>query len=98
MTVPAAFQCPYCDETDDRLGLHGHLVDAHADRLRTDVADDLASIVFALPCPECDAESFTKEIKRPKGDADRVVDLYRDELSMIAFDQLLYHLEDDHGY
>lgn len=98
MTVPEEFHCPYCEATDDRLGLHGHLVDEHVDHLQTVVADDLESIAFGLPCPECDEEGFSKEIQRPKGDADRVVDLYRDEISMIAFDQLLYHLEDEHGY
>jgi len=96
--MPDAFHCPYCDAEDDRLGLHGHLVDEHGERLQTDVADDFESILFTLPCPECDEQSFSKEIKRPKGDADRVVDLYRDEIGMIAFDQLLYHLEDEHGY
>ncbi len=96
--MPEAFDCPYCEERADRLDLHGHLVDDHGDRLQTVVAEDRESIQFALPCPECDEEGFSKEIKRPKGDADRVVDLYRDEISMIAFDQLLYHLEDDHGY
>lgn len=96
--MPDAFHCPYCDASDDRLGLHGHLVDEHVDRLQTEVADDGGSIVFGLPCPECEEEGFAKEIKRPKGDADRVADLYRDEISMIAFDQLLYHLEEEHGY
>ena len=96
--MPDAFHCPYCEASDDRLGLHGHLVDDHVDRLQTEVAEDGGSIVFGLPCPECEEEGFAKEIKRPKGDADRVADLYRDEISMIAFDQLLYHLEEEHGY
>ena len=95
---PPAFDCPYCGVTDDRLGIHGHLVDEHADELRTDIPDSNDAIHFALPCPECDEESFSQKIRRPREDAHRVQDTYRDELAMIAFDQLLYHLDEEHGY
>lgn len=94
------FTCPYCEHDDDRLGLHGHLVEDHDERLEADVvpAEEGNKVVFSLTCPECDAERFSKEIPRIQGDGERLVDVYREELSMVAFDQLLYHLEDDHGY
>jgi hypothetical protein len=94
----SAFACPYCEESDDRLGLHGHLVEAHLDRFQTAIPDSNDAIHFGLPCPECAEESFSKTIQRPRADASRVRDTYRDELAMIAFDQLLYHLEEAHGY
>lgn len=94
------FACAYCDFEGGRLELHGHVVEEHADQLETGVREKSgeSSIYFALPCPECDDEQFSREIHRGRGDDRRAIELYRDEVAMIAFDQLLYHLEEEHGY
>lgn len=98
--MSGSFSCPYCSVTDDRLGVHGHLFEEHSDEMDVEIVrvDHERGIEFTLTCPECNSEEFAKTIPRFTGDAERVAETYRDELAMIAFDQLLYHLEDDHGY
>ncbi len=76
--------------------MHEHLFEDHRSELTLSIIDtDTGNAVqFTLNCPECAEEQFSEHITRPQADAARLVESYEEELTMIAFDQLLYHLSE----
>ncbi len=87
--------CPYCAEPGTRMETHAHLGRDHADQVRMfrDEAKDQAR--FALGCPFCD--EGLERVANPRGREPGFLEEFRREITLVAFDLLLYHLQASHA-
>jgi hypothetical protein len=74
---------------------HAHLGRDHADQVRMfrDEAKDQAR--FALDCPFCD--EGLERAANPRGREPGFLEEFRREITLVAFDLLLYHLQASHA-
>lgn len=89
--------CPYCMVPGTRMETHAHLGRDHPDLVRMFREDDKYGLrlKFALDCPFCD--EGLERVANPRGrDAD-FLEEFRREISLVAFDLLLYHLQASHA-
>ena len=86
--------CPYCSFSGARADLHRHLVECHGDRVAVQQAED-QRMYYELSCPYCDFH-FRQRVKPRWKDPGFLEEFHR-EITLVAFDQLLYHLEGAHG-
>ncbi len=82
-------RCPFCGLEAERPQLHAHLLRVHGDRLET--RREGGKLDFDLNCPLC-SEGLTREVN-PRGRDPEFLEKYREEISLVGFDLLLYHLE-----
>lgn len=77
------------------MATHAHLGEAHADQVRTfrDEAHD--KLMFALDCPFCD--EGMERVANPRGREPGFLEEFRREITLVAFDLLLYHLQASHA-
>ena len=85
-------RCPHCDFSASRMSLHAHLVNEHGEEIRISVDQGLNRMVFELTCPIC-----KDSVKQPLRKHPAVLEEYRREIQMVAFDLLLYHLAEKHA-
>lgn len=83
--------CPHCDFKGHRMDLHAHLLDSHPDAVRIFVDPDAGRMVFELICPLC-----RESVRQPMKKSAAVMESYKREIRMVAFDLLLYHLQEKH--
>lgn len=89
-------RCPFCPHELHRRALHAHLVAEHADRLTTTAKDGRALVLaYELACPRCD--HVVRRIVNPRGQDPAFLDENAAEIRLVAFDQLLYHVEMAHA-
>ncbi|HEY8647907.1 MAG TPA: hypothetical protein VIM50_00915 [Candidatus Limnocylindria bacterium] len=76
--------------------MHAHLATAHADRVVTTAKEGSALLLrYEVRCPHCD---FTAQrIVNPRGRDPDFLEEFAAEIRLVAFDQLLYHLEAAHS-
>ncbi len=83
--------CPHCKKfSGHRMDLHAHLIDEHAEEVAVYVEDD-GVMYFEMSCPLCN-----DSVKQPLKKRASVLDEYRREIRLVAFDLLLYHLMEKH--
>jgi hypothetical protein len=87
--------CPYCDFTDTRMKLHRHLGEAHLDRVTTEHDEETDKMRYIVGCPLCGLK-YQHAVK-PRYKDPRFLEEYKAEIALVAFDQLLYHLEEKHS-
>ena len=77
------------------MQVHRHLWEAHPDgvELRHEEGEG-AQFFFAVRCPVCEEESV-RRVNPGGGDPD-FLEEFRREVSLVAFDILLYHLHSEH--
>lgn len=85
---------PFCSFRGDRWQLHRHLVDTHMDAVTTRSVEG-GNMFYEVACPRCDFRS-SHRVKPRWRDSSFLQD-YRREIALVAFDQLLYHMEVMHG-
>lgn len=83
--------CPHCYFVGHRMDLHAHLVDEHAEEVKVYIDEELGKMVFEMSCPIC-----KDHVKQPLRKRAAVLEEYTREIRMVAFDLLLYHLEEKH--
>ncbi len=83
--------CSYCQFSGHRMDLHAHLVDQHSEKVHIYIEEASGKMVYELRCPVCD-EVAKKTLRKPP----HVLEEYQREIRMVAFDLLLYHLQDLH--
>jgi len=88
-------KCPYCALEAARRELHAHVADAHACEVRTTVDEAGGRLFYDLQCPFC-SQSLRKQVK-PRGKDPAFLEEFAREIRLVAFDLLLYHLEDAHA-
>lgn len=87
-------RCPYCQFEGSRADLHGHLAGAHPEAVPTRL-DEQGHLYYSIRCPYCD---FQREQRvKPRWQDPGFLVEFRREIVLVAFDQLLYHLEGVHG-
>jgi len=71
------------------MDLHAHLVDDHTDAVT--IGRDGEKLFFEMACPICD--EHVKETLRKRAS---MLEGYEREIRMVAFDLLLYHVQEKH--
>ncbi len=87
--------CPYCSAPGTRMETHAHLGLAHADQVRTYRDEGRDRLMFALDCPFCD--EGLERVANPRGREAGFLDEFRREITLVAFDLLLYHFQASHA-
>ncbi|MFQ5707741.1 MAG: hypothetical protein ACE5HO_09850 [bacterium] len=73
------------------MDLHAHLVDVHAEEVRIYTEEDSGRMVYEMACPLCG-----EGVKAPLRKKASVLEEYKREIRMVAFDLMLYHLQEKH--
>jgi hypothetical protein len=84
-------KCPHCTFEGRRMDLHAHLVQAHPEGVDIFIDPGEGRMVFEMRCPIC-SESVRQRLKKSAA----VLESYKREIRMVAFDLLLYHLAEKH--
>ena len=89
--------CPYCAAPGTRMETHAHLGHEHGDRIRMfeDASKGDVRLKFALDCPFCD--EGMERVVNPRGREPGFLDEFRREITLVAFDLLLFHLHAAHA-
>jgi transposase-like protein len=83
--------CPHCSFSGHRMDLHAHLVERHANEITITADEHTGKMMYTMRCPICN-QSATETLKKSAS----VLEEYRREICMVAFDLLLYHLQEHH--
>ena len=87
-------KCPYCPFEGPRRGLHAHTADVHASEVKTTQDAESGRLFYELQCPFC-PQLLRKQIK-PRGKDPAFLEEFAREIRLVAFDVLLYHIEEAH--
>ncbi len=87
-------KCPHCDFSDSRMKVHRHLGQAHLDQVTTEHDPATGKMRYVVNCPFCGLK-YQHAIK-PRYRDPRFLEEYKSEIALVAFDQLLYHVEEKH--
>lgn len=71
------------------MELHAHLVESHADEVVIGQEDE--RLFFEMGCPLCH-----ERVRQPLKKRASMLEGYEREIRMVAFDLLLYHLQEKH--
>ncbi|MCC7360655.1 MAG: hypothetical protein IT317_14335 [Anaerolineales bacterium] len=86
--------CPFCDFADLRMRVHRHLLETHLDRVVTEHDEATGKMKYVIACPVCGLR-YQHAVKPRYRDAG-FLDEFKGEIGLVAFDQLLYHLDEQH--
>ena len=89
-------RCPYCELAGPRRQVHRHLVDSHGETVKTEADEAEGSMAYVLVCPRWGGE--IRQPVKPRWRDPGFLREFEEEIRLVAFDLLLYHLEDAHGH
>lgn len=84
--------CAYCPFSGHRREVHAHLAAEHAAEVQTRFDEDSGKMFYHVSCPKCE-QTMEKRVK-PHWRDPRFLEEFAQEIRLVAFDILLYHLED----
>lgn len=87
-------RCPYCELAGPRRQVHRHLVDSHGETVKTEVDEGQGAMAYVIVCPRCGGE--IRQPVKPRWRDPGFLREFEQEIRLVAFDLLLYHLEDAH--
>ncbi len=87
-------KCPFCEVRDGLTGTHRHLLDHHLEQVEMKLSEDNGKMQYLVECPFCELD-YMREVN-PRGRNPQFLVDYRSEIALVAFDQLLYHVLQDH--
>jgi len=87
-------KCPYCDQVGGLMATHRHLIDVHLEMVETQYDEEAAKMYYLVPCPFCGLK-YRHPVKPRRRDT-HFLEEFKSEIAMVAFDQLLYHLLQQH--
>lgn len=87
-------KCPHCDFADTRMKLHRHLGEAHLNHVTTEHDEATGKMRYIVSCSVCGLK-YQHAVK-PRYKDPRFLEEFKAEIALVAFDQLLYHLEEKH--
>ena len=87
-------KCPHCDLDYSRMKLHRHLGQAHLNLVTMEREEETGKLRYIVGCPMCGLR-YQHRVKPCYKDP-RSLEEYKAEIAIVAFDQLLYHLEGKH--
>ena len=74
--------------------MHRHLADCHGSVVATETDAAEGRMSYVIMCPRCGGE-IRHQVK-PRGKDPAFLKEFEQEIRLVAFDLLLYHLEDAH--
>jgi hypothetical protein len=77
-----------------RRQIHSHLVDSHGAVVTTETNEAEGEMSYVISCPECGGD-IRHQVK-PRWRDPGFLKEFEQEIRLVAFDLLLYHLEDAH--
>jgi len=86
--------CPFCDATGARSEIHRHLAEVHGDQVSIAVDEERGRRTYGITCPVCGAP-WERQIK-PRYRDPAFIDEFAEEIKLVAFDMLLYHMQGEH--
>lgn len=84
--------CPWCATSDTRSVLLGHVLEAHPDRVETEMW--LNRMSYGVTCPQC-GESYHRQMRKAARNPEFVNEFDR-EIRLVALDMLLTHIQAEH--
>lgn len=87
-------KCPYCDTVGGLMETHRHLADVHLDRVATERDEATDKMQVTVSCPFCELK-YQRQVK-PRSRNPRFLEEFKAEIALVAFDQMLYHLLEEH--
>jgi len=84
--------CAYCSFEGHRRAVHAHLESEHSAEVKTRFDEETGKMFFTLSCPKCE-QTMEKRVK-PRWKDPSFLEEFSREIRLVAFDLLLYHLED----
>jgi hypothetical protein len=87
-------RCPFCDVDGPRRQIHRHLVDQHGSVVETAADEQEGKMSYFIACPRCGGQ-IRHQVK-PRWSDPSFLKEFEPEIRLVAFDLLLYHLEDAH--
>jgi hypothetical protein len=87
-------KCVYCGELGGLRVIHRHLVEEHLDQVITASDEETNEMQYDLGCLFCD-EAITRRVK-PRSQNRKFLDEFKQEIGLVAFDRLIFHLVEDH--
>ena len=87
-------KCPHCDFDGPRMRLHRHMSETHLDQVTTERDEATGKMRYIVGCPICGLK-YQHAVK-PRYRDPRFLEEFKAEIALVAFDQLLYHLEEQH--
>jgi hypothetical protein len=73
------------------MDLHAHLLQVHGEEIKIYVDAQTGMMFYEMTCPLC-----KDSVKQPLKKSAAVLAEYQREIRMVAFDLLLYHLQEKH--
>ncbi len=77
------------------MKLHRHLGEVHLDLVITEHDEETDKMRYVVGCPLCGLK-YQHAVK-PRYKDPHFLEEYKAEIALVAFDQLLYHLEEKHS-
>lgn len=87
-------KCPYCDAVGGLTATHRHMVDTHLEMVTTEQDEAASQMRYIVACPFCE-DRYEQQVN-PRGRNPRFLAEFRTEIAMVAFDQMLYHILEQH--
>lgn len=87
-------KCPFCDFAESRMKVHRHLLETHLEQVTTEHDEATGKMRYVVTCLVCGLR-YQHAVK-PRYRDPRFLDEFKSEIGLVAFDQLLYHLEERH--
>lgn len=69
-------------------------MDSHGETVRTEADETAGAMSYVVACPECGGE--LRQPVKPRWRDPGFLRQFEEEIRLVAFDLLLYHLEDAH--
>ena len=88
-------KCPYCPEVGNFAIIHRHLVDVHLDQIITKREVETNKMEYRVVCPFCE-EMYRRQVN-PRNRNPRFLEEFKAEIALVAFDQMLYHVLENHA-
>lgn len=87
-------KCPHCEVVGGLVATHRHLLDAHMDQVTTERDEATGKMAFVMTCPFC-TQAYRRQLK-PRNRNPHFLEEFKAEIALVAFDQLLYHILQEH--
>jgi uncharacterized Zn-finger protein len=87
-------KCPYCDAVGGLTTTHRHMVDTHLEMVTTEQVEAANQMRYTVACPFCE-DRYQRQVN-PRGRNPRFLEEFKTEIAMVAFDQMLYHILEQH--
>ncbi len=73
---------------------HRHMLDTHLEMVTTNRDEETNKMEYMVACPYCE-DLYQRQVN-PRNRNPRFLEEFKSEIAMVAFDQMLYHILEQH--